>query len=228
MAGRLVFKRVGETVPAFLQRLPPSQTSPSVVQWICARRKDEKWSPPEVPAKLQERFDVIFSSSNLAEDDEQKRKDLTIVKLARLLEQEDVVGGKWAWQVDRDDVDTQWEQIMDGMYAGDLGDMVQVSTAAPTSDVHAICVHTPDFTDSADVARVVKSIRRLGVSTRLFYKPLGATMLGLYPGIRPWGARNTSLYFAAEGSAGVLEHSDYSERVSMMHSWRRSGLDRQL
>lgn len=45
---------------------------------------------------------------------------------------------------------------------------------------HVICVYTYDFRDKADVGRVLKGLREIGIEGKLYYKTDQATISGIY------------------------------------------------
>jgi hypothetical protein len=104
--------------------------------------------------------------------------------------------GKWLIFVSRNDVDEVWHKIKIALEKGELGETAKVSTAKPNPNsknpsTHVICVFTYDSEDKADVRRVRKSLRRLGVFNKISYKTDSATFGGKYA---KSGSKKTSLY----------------------------------
>lgn len=94
-------------------------------------------------------------------------------------------GGKWLVFVPTSKVDGAWEQIKAALEIGELGEEAKVSTARPNANAanpakKVICVYTYDGDDEADVRRVRNSLRHLGFTEPLSWKPDQATREGQY------------------------------------------------
>ncbi len=91
--------------------------------------------------------------------------------------------GKWLIFVRRGSVDEVWERIRQATEKGQLGIAAKVSTSRPSgykSQNHVICVYTYDFRDKANVGGVVKRLREMGITGKLYYKSDQATLNGVY------------------------------------------------
>jgi hypothetical protein len=107
------------------------------------------------------------------------------IELAADVPADDDNAGKWLVFVPTAAVDAAWAAIRDATFAGQLGDVVKVATRFPSPlrrvpGEHVICVYTRDFTDKADVTRVLIGLRELGFTQRLSYKTDAATYAGRY------------------------------------------------
>jgi hypothetical protein len=94
-------------------------------------------------------------------------------------------GGKWLLFVPTPDVDTHWEQVLQALDAGALGESAKVSTALKnpretSPDKRVICVYTYDADDYADVSRVRQALRDIGYTRNLAYKMDNTTLAGQY------------------------------------------------
>jgi hypothetical protein len=86
-------------------------------------------------------------------------------------------------------IDDLWFTVAKAVVAGRLGLAAKVSSKNPTEKTHVICVYNEDFTDEADVKRIEKGLRELGIHIKMSYKADIFTTLGIYAkndfGIRP-------------------------------------------
>jgi hypothetical protein len=91
--------------------------------------------------------------------------------------------GKWLIFLPRESVDEVWERIRQATETGRLGIAAKVSTSCPSgykSPDHVICVYTHDFRDRANVGEVLKRLREIGITGKLYYKSDQATLKGVY------------------------------------------------
>ena len=91
-----------------------------------------------------------------------------------------VTCGKWML-LDFTDatVDAAWETIAAATERGELGHSSKVGTNDGCNS-YLVCVYVPDFTDRANVARVLRRLRELGFSWPLNFKTDFITHIGLY------------------------------------------------
>ncbi len=90
-----------------------------------------------------------------------------------------------------------WAKVSRAVTNGLLGEEAKVSTARPNSNAsdpnkHVICVYTYDVEDKADVMRIRRQLRDLGVTWKIPYKTDRATYQGRYQ-VR--GDRRISTYY---------------------------------
>jgi hypothetical protein len=91
--------------------------------------------------------------------------------------------GKWLVFVARESVDEVWGRIRHATETGQLGIAAKVSTSRPSgykSPDHVICVYTYDFRDKANVGEVLKQLREIGITGKLYYKSDQSTLGGVY------------------------------------------------
>lgn len=91
--------------------------------------------------------------------------------------------GKWLVFVPREGVDEVWERIREATKTGRLGISAKVSNSSPSgykSTAHVICVYTQDFHDKGNVGEVLKRLREIGITGKLYYKTDQATLSGVY------------------------------------------------
>jgi hypothetical protein len=95
--------------------------------------------------------------------------------------------GKWLLFIPSADHDETWVKIREETKAGRLGVGAKAETALNTAmspfaqgRVKLICAYTADWTDEADVKRVLRELRALGFKGRLSYKTDASTLTGQY------------------------------------------------
>lgn len=83
-----------------------------------------------------------------------------------------------------ENVNDIWEKIKNLTEIGLLGEESKVSTRKHSKKYNnnefVICAYTENYRNKADVKRVLKEIRKVGVNGRLFYKPDNMTVKGIY------------------------------------------------
>ncbi|EGR48871.1 uncharacterized protein TRIREDRAFT_22168 [Trichoderma reesei QM6a] len=131
-----------------------------------------------------------------------QRKQATgdILKLAHLVK---VRTGKWMLFCPTTEVNEVWEIVAKATANNELGIAAKVAPRSPLEDPRKdrlLCVYTADFTDMADVGRVLQKLRELKlVEARgrpIYYKPDAFTYIGISSG-NPWGLR-ASIYSSTD------------------------------
>ena len=88
-------------------------------------------------------------------------------------------------------IDSTWTAIAKAVFNGTLGSASKVVIGEDKGEpCYVICVYTEDFTDEEEVWAAEKSLRKLGITDILRYKPDIYTTLGIYAK-NPWGIRPT-------------------------------------
>ena len=88
-------------------------------------------------------------------------------------------------------VDDTWTAVAKAVVSGTLGFSAKVFKGdEPKAPCFVICVYTKDFTNEEEVWAVEESLRKLGITVSLCYKPDIYTTLGIYSG-NSWGIRPT-------------------------------------
>lgn len=102
--------------------------------------------------------------------------------------------------VDAMNVNEVWSTVAHATANGDFGDMSKVAPKTSDEDRESrlICIYTKNFRDTADVERVLRKIKSMGLFDRkpIYYKPDVYTHLGLNSGNEY--AIKTSLYSSVE------------------------------
>jgi hypothetical protein len=113
-------------------------------------------------------------------------------------------------------IDDPWFTIAKAVVAGKLGFAAKVSTKETIGKSHVVCIYNDDFTDDADVTRVEKGLRDVGIHSELQYKPDIYTVCGIY----------------AKNDLGISPIIFKSKAVDMAHAngmdyqWRKGTGDR--
>jgi hypothetical protein len=149
--------------------------------------------------------------------------------LISLAKQHGVTNGKWMLFPSESNVDIVWGVVCNAVWEGKLGNVAKVATgkdvdtedvtlqafhdgesgvARRTSDsrdsgARLICVYTPDFSNEADVRRVIKSLKDLGL---------------LQTDGNAYGGENTAtIYYKADAYTylDILNGNEYKIKASM-------------
>ena len=102
---------------------------------------------------------------------------------------------KMFWQIlffSRSKIDATWTAIAKAVVSGASGTAAKVfeSDSGEQKSYYVICVYTEDFTNKEEVWAAEQSLRKLGITEILRYKPNIYTTLGIYSG-NEWGIRPT-------------------------------------
>jgi len=109
--------------------------------------------------------------------------------------------GKWQLFVPRQQVDVAWSSVAELVRRGQLGPSAKVATAKENPnnpgarDVHVIIVYANDWRDTADVRRILKTLRQAGLAKGwVHFKRDRETLAGAYGvrghlGVSVWNAR---------------------------------------
>lgn len=85
-----------------------------------------------------------------------------------------VTSGKWMFFPSVDYVDSVWKTVVMVLDKGELGDTAKVATDDGSGQGRLICVYTNDFSDKADVKRVLETLVEKGLvdkeSRPIYYK----------------------------------------------------------
>lgn len=102
---------------------------------------------------------------------------------------------KMFWQIlffSRSKIDVSWTAIAKAVVSGTLGTAAKMfkSDSSEEESYYVICVYTEDFTNEEEVWAAEKSLRKLGITEHLYYKPNIYTTVGIYRE-NEWGIRPT-------------------------------------
>ena len=108
------------------------------------------------------------------------------------------MGGTWLSHHDLGDpVDRAWEKIARATVEGKLGTHAKVTPCQDqkgSEDLyegnHTISVYIKDFTDKAEMLRVEKALRSLGITEIMKFKPRVYSSIGIYSN-NEWNVRPT-------------------------------------
>ncbi|KAK4143472.1 uncharacterized protein C8A04DRAFT_37471 [Dichotomopilus funicola] len=197
----------------FLQRLPPrdlASATPShlLPPWLWITNPhltpQDRKSPPDLDAFLRDGGELLAGFREAAAKVEtstpQDRGNMATTKLMEELRERlrkrimevakdsGVTSGKWMLFPHEKEVNEVWRTVCEGVEAGQLGTGAKVATAGiGQNPTRLICVYTVDFTDVADVGRVLFGLVNLGLvpadmSREITYKCDAYTYLGIYHG----------------------------------------------
>ncbi|XP_062606575.1 UPF0696 protein C11orf68 homolog [Saccostrea cucullata] len=172
-----------ESIEDWLSAHKPSTSLTQGTRWLWVRRNATESDQNANLKGLKEDWDKLKRTGKVSKED--------ILHLAR---KNNITCGKWmVFEKVGSDGDELWAKIAKGVSSG-----VTLSTSAKIStspgDQHVICLYNKNFLDQEEVFESEKTIRSLGVKSRLIYKPDIYTHLGLYQNNK-WNIR-ASLYIS--------------------------------
>ncbi|KAH6615935.1 hypothetical protein B0J18DRAFT_292638 [Chaetomium sp. MPI-SDFR-AT-0129] len=221
----------------FLQRLPPrdlASTTPShlLPPWLWITNPhltpQDRKSPPDLDAFLRDGGDLLAefrdAALKMAAPTPQDRGNMATARIMEELRERlrkrvmdvakhsGVTSGKWMLFPHEKEVNEVWRTVCEGVEAGRLGTGAKVATAGiGQNPTRLICVYTGDFTDIADVGRVLLGLVNLGfvpadISREITYKCDAYTYLGIYGG-NEYGLRQ-SIWGSSEIMSMIGEEMD--------------------
>lgn len=180
------------------------------------RREDDAEAPEEDGSNVQmlvtgaeERLDLLRSFIEKTEETKKTKaaKEKAIAKersgatsdILNLAAMQKVRAGKWMLFCSPREVNEVWAIVAKSTADNELGIAAKVAPRSETEDPRKdrlVCVYTADFSNKADVGRVLQKLRELKlVEVRvrpIYYKPDAYTYIGISSG-NPWGIR-ASIY----------------------------------
>jgi hypothetical protein len=93
--------------------------------------------------------------------------------------------GKWIIFLPLAELDEAYQKVWEAFHNDKFGPMIKCSTGVK-NDRQVDCkeamivIYTNDFNDAVDLRRVLKDIRELGFSSKIFYKRDHETFKGIY------------------------------------------------
>ncbi|KAJ7636790.1 hypothetical protein FB45DRAFT_1056072 [Roridomyces roridus] len=178
-------RQLDETVDEFLSRLPPYPKNEQGWYWIAnphigpEHYPQDEWRRVE---SLKSQGDALLGRYH-GTPNAGKELEKEIVELARTT---GVVVGKWMLFLQAHDVNNTWARIAHATANNRLGTSAAVATGSQDGGhCRLVCVYTRDFTDEADVQRVLRELDRMGLVPKgrgLQYKCDAYTHLDIYAG----------------------------------------------
>ena len=197
-------KQRHEPLLDFLNRLKPSITPLSLGPWIWivyphAKRcgKSDIAGFKQEGHRLLENFASQRRSLQARNPEKHAGAITRMMRAARDLLEEDIVklaraknlmNGKWMLFPSPSHLDEVWSKVAKATHAGTLGMAAKVATAGDddrSGKSRLICVYTNDFSDRADVKRVVRKLNELKLvrgDQGIFYKCDAYTYLDIMNG----------------------------------------------
>ena len=201
-------RQLSETVASFLSRLPPLTTHvDNHGYWIYIADPHSRARPSDEDRagfmgkgrEILEEFEGV--SAGIEASMVGKAKSTIGRKLTPLRKQAEAdlyaaakekggTAGKWRLFPMADDVTRFWSLIATATAAGELGHAAKVATDDGSGNVkpRLICIYTEDFSDKADVKRVLERLVDMGLVKRkgpmgeergIYYKADAFTYLGI-------------------------------------------------
>lgn len=195
-------KQLGETLDAFLARLPPSTTTLESGPWIWIANPFSPQRPLQVDVAgfktsgnelLQDHLDrkANVEAQNPGKppgaitrllQTDREWLERSIVDLAK---SKGMMNGKWMLFPFLDMVDEIWRKVAKATMEGTLGCAAKVAADDGSGSQRPICIYTKDFTDEEDVRRVLKKIQDLQLvksEQGIYYKCDAYTYLNIMSG----------------------------------------------
>jgi hypothetical protein len=202
--GDEVAKQLNEPLADFLNRLKPSATPLSSGPWIwIAKPRSQREGRSDIAGLKQEGRRLLENFAGQRRGLEARyperppgtitrmmkaAKDLLEEDIVKLARAKNLMNGKWMLFPSPSHVDEVWAKVARATQAGELGTAAKVATAADddrSEKTRLICAYTEDFSDKADVMRVLKKLKELGLvrdGQGIFYKCDAYTYLDIVNG----------------------------------------------
>ena len=200
--GDTMARQLGETLDAFLSRLPPSTTAVATGPWI--------WIANPFSTQRPMQFDVAgfkTSGNELLEEYTNRKARLeaenpgkppgsitSMLKADRewleksivdLAKSKGMTNGKWMLFPYSNNVDKAWRKVAKGTLDGTLGCSAKVATDDGSGSQRVICIYTEDFSNEKDVRRVLEKMQELHLTKAgqgIYYKCDAYTYLNIMSG----------------------------------------------
>jgi Domain of unknown function (DUF1917) len=197
-------KQLNEPLGDFLNRLKPSATPLSSGPWIwIANPRSQREGRSDIAGLKQEGRRLLGNFAGQRRGLEARypekppgtitrmmkpAKDLLEEDIVKLARTKNLMNGKWMLFPSPSHVDEVWAKVARATQAGELGKAAKVATAADddrSEKTRLICAYTEDFSNKADVMRVLKKLKELGLvrdEQGIFYKCDAYTYLDIMNG----------------------------------------------
>ena len=181
-----------ESFEDWLAATRPSLVSPSICEWLqVINRTREPQLGMFIPAAYQDALDALADYKAIHTNcaTEKKRCVASILESARVA---GFTTGKWMIFLSRDVADANWIKIATAVVEGELGCAAKIGPTKIDTTHQAgagrpvlCCIYTSDFSDRAEVKRVLLALDAMGLpggQIRCGYKPDVFTSLGIKAG----------------------------------------------
>ncbi len=195
-------KQLSETLDRFLTRLPASTTTVESGPWIWIANPFSSHRPLRsdvggFKTSGNELLEDYLNRKTKVEEQNPGKPPGTItrkLKLDRewleqsiidLAESKGMTCGKWMLFPSTQYVDDNWHKVAKATLAGTLGCAAKVATDDGSGAPRLICVYTEDFTNEADVKRVLakmEELRLIRAEQGIYYKCDAYTYLNIMSG----------------------------------------------
>ena len=154
-----------------------------------AEEKQRKFDPDEVIKFLRKKGyeDPSFQLDSkqrmvLIDRNTGKPLEMNETLIDEIAEKMGLLSGKWLIFIQREYADELWNKIEKIANEGKIW-CAKISTLVhpwASRGKHVVCVYTKNYLDKQDVMMVRKILKKIGVKSRLSYKPDIYTLLGIY------------------------------------------------
>jgi hypothetical protein len=169
-----------ETIDDFLTRLPVHGSSWAGPWLWCANPYADRNAEPEVrDAKFMQLAprlleDYLDKMRQLTEENPGSPAGTITRKLGparsklkddilALAKEHGMLSGKWMLFPNDHDAAKVWKTVATAVIEGKLGNAAKIATDDEGKGARLICIYTKDFSDEADVKRVVQELKKLGL-----------------------------------------------------------------
>ncbi|KAF8866327.1 DUF1917-domain-containing protein [Acephala macrosclerotiorum] len=164
---RKVMKEANQDAGSHMKEAPPDEKADKVSFEIIARSLLEELTNKRLELEKKNPGKAKSTITKLLKAD-QDRIVKEILGTAKTLH---VTCGKWMLFRDSEHVNDTWAVVARATANNELGIAAKVAPDDGQNKMRLICVYTKDFTDMADVSRVVHRMRELGlVENQIWYK----------------------------------------------------------
>lgn len=219
-----------ETVLEFLRRLPvedPETANVGPWLWVRCPKELQEWGPshdleaffetagPLLEGLLEQRRIIEQQNPGKAVGTITRKmgpyRDQLEIDLLNTATKHSLTSGKWMLFPMSDDLPLVWRLVAEATAAGKLGPCSKVGTWEPdhVTKPTVICIYTKDFSDLADVKRVLSNLNDLNIvnkAMRINYKCDAYTHLGIMSD-NPYKLR-ASLYSSDDVRDGKVKYKD--------------------
>ncbi|TFK32294.1 translation initiation factor eIF 4e-like domain-containing protein [Crucibulum laeve] len=156
-----------ERVDIFLAQWPPSRTPGEYCSWISVDRGGTQRPTPDVEG-LKDSFQKLVQAGSV-----------TVPEIDRISKAHNALMGKWLIFAEPSEIDAIWARLVRLLCLERRKGSAKVSPRRG-EDRHVICVYVSDYTNMAEVKAMRASLRFIGITGRIGFKPDAYTYLDIY------------------------------------------------
>jgi len=175
------------TIEDWLRDVPPTKVPHDEVEWIYVSHtsrvldSDRGTFNEELYRDELSKITAIKKRTKRVMEPQKAEWSNSILRIAKHC---GYTSGKWIFRILPENVDEEWKKIAIATAHGKLGSGSKVAPAMDNPDPIVICcVYVSDFSNRAEVRRVLIALQQLGLKTKMCgFKPDVYTMLGIDSG----------------------------------------------